>query len=291
MNVVHAGIVLLLALWAAAACAAERGIYTVVDGDARVLRKTTWYRLEAGARAEAADIVDVGEHGQVQIELPRGAAISIMGPALAYVGDAATGDPKALPTSGLTLLRGWLKAANTAKAPPLRLDLPGSALRIADGIVVVHCDPVHTEFFVESGRASVITAAARGREQVKEAGEGEFWHRSGDRAFENDDRPSQAFVVAMPRALRDPLPHLAGRFEAASPALPAGREVTFAEAEPWLAGPMRRIFARRFAPRLSDPAFRSAAAAARPMPEWDRTLHPERYPPPDTADVPASPRQ
>jgi hypothetical protein len=291
MNVLHAGIVLLLALWAAAASAAERGIYTVVDGDSRVLRKTTWYRLEAGARAEAADVVDAGEHGQVQIELPGGSAISIVGPALAYVGETGTADPKAVPMSGLTLLRGWLKAANAAKAPALRLDLPGSALRIADGIVVVHCDPVQTEFFVESGRANVMTPAARGKEQLKEAREGEFWHRSGDRAFENDDRPSQPFVAAMPRALRDPLPHLASRFEAAPPALPAGRDVTFAEAEPWLAGPMRRIFARRFAPRLSDPAFRGAAAAARPVPEWDRTLHPERYPPRDSADAPASPRR
>ena len=49
------------------------GIYTVVDGDVRVLRGTLWYRLEPGARAENGDVVDAGEHAQVQLELSRAA--------------------------------------------------------------------------------------------------------------------------------------------------------------------------------------------------------------------------
>ena len=287
MNVLHAAVVLLLALWSTAACAVERGIgiFTIVDGDARVLRKTTWYRLEAGAHAEPGDVLDVGERAQVQIELPRGTAISALGPALAYLPEAKV-DPKALPP--FMLMRGWIKATNTAKAPPLRLDLPSSALRVDDGIVVVHCDAMHVEFFVESGRASLLTTVARGKEQARDATEGEFWHKSGDRAFETDDRPSQAFIAAMPRALRDRLPALASHFEGAPPALSAGREITFAEAEPWLSGSARRIFARRFAARLADPAFRSAAAAHN-VPEWDRALHPERYKPRDT-DATASPQ-
>src|SRR5690348_4187229 len=114
MNVVHAGVALLLALWAAAACAAERGIYTVVDGDSRVLRKTTWYRLEAGARVEPGDVVDVVERGQVQLELPRGGTLSAVGPALVYVNEASS-DAKAAPAPEVTLQRGWLKAAATPK--------------------------------------------------------------------------------------------------------------------------------------------------------------------------------
>ena len=90
----------------------------------------------------------------------------------------------------------------------------------------------------------------------------------------------------MPRALRDRLPSLASRFEATPAPLTAGREVAYAEAEPWLAGATRKAFARRFASRLSDPAFRAAAAAARPpVPEWDRALHPERYKPRETEDA------
>ena len=121
MNVVHAGAFLLLALCAFTACAADRGIYTVVDGDARVLRKTTWYRLEPGARAEEGDVIDVGEHEQVQIELPHGTAFSIIGPALVHAAALPGDDAKPGAATELTLLRGWYKASNTAKAPPLRL--------------------------------------------------------------------------------------------------------------------------------------------------------------------------
>lgn len=283
MNVRHAGTVLLLALWAFTACAAERAIYTVVDGDARVLRKTTWYRLEAGARAESGDIIDAGEHQQVQLELPQGGALSIVGPALAYVADLPEG-VKAKAGTEVTLMRGWFKASSTAKSLPLALGLQAAGLRLADGIVVVHSDAARTEFFVERGRASLATPGPRGKEISREANEGEYWHRTGDRAFETDDRPSSAFVSAMPRGLRDALPSLASRFDVAPPPLATGREITFAEAEPWLSGTMRRTFARRFAPRLADPAFRADAAAVRTIPEWDRTLHPERYRPREAAE-------
>jgi hypothetical protein len=208
-----------------------------------------------------------------------------VGPALVQAAELPSDDGKSAAAAELTLLRGWFKASN-AKAPPLRLALPSSALRVAEGIAVVHCDAAHSEFFVESGRVTLTTPAARGREVAREAREGEFWDRTGDRAFETDDHPPPAFIAAMPRALRDRLPSLASRFEAAPGPLTAGREVTFAEAEPWLTGATRKAFARRFAPRLADPAFRASAAAARPpVPEWDRMLHPERYRPRESGDA------
>lgn len=282
MKRVPAAAALLLALWAVSVPAAERAVYTLVDGDVRVLRKTTWYRLEPGARIESGDVLDVAERAQLQLEPAGATVIGIIGPAFGYVEDARSG-AKTPPAAQFTLVRGWLKAANGAKAPPVRIELPSSALRVDNGIVVVHCDAMHTEFFVESGRATLLTSAVgRGKEQAREAGEGEYWHKAGDRAFVTDERLSQAFVAAMPRTLRDALPTLASRFDGAPPTLAAGRDVSYAEAEPLLAGASRRAFARRFAPRLSDPAFRTAAAAARPgVPEWDRTLHPERYRPRD----------
>ena len=72
--------VLLLALGAAVAQAAERGIYTLVDGDARVLRGATWYALVPGARAEEGDVVDAGERAAVQLEFAQGGALNIAGP-------------------------------------------------------------------------------------------------------------------------------------------------------------------------------------------------------------------
>jgi hypothetical protein len=88
----------------------------------------------------------------------------------------------------------------------------------------------------------------------------------------------------MPRPYRDALPALADHFPEA-PALTAGREITFAEAEPWLSGPARRAFVKRFTPRLTDAAFR-AGVTARPaaFPEWDRILHPEKYRPKEAGE-------
>ena len=289
MNVVHAGTVLLLALCAFTAFtarAAERGIYTVVDGDVRVLRKITWYRLEPGARADDGDVVDVREHEQVQLELGSGTTLSIIGPALVHAAALPAHDAKPRTAADVTLLRGWCKASSTEKSAPLRLALTGGALALADGIIVVHADPGHTEFFVESGRVRLVMPAPKGKEVARDATEGEFWHRTGDRAFETDDRPSSSFITAMPHELRDPMPELASRFQSAPPPLVAGREVTFAEAQPWLSGASRRAFARRFAPRLADRAFRAEAAAAPAVPEWDRTLHPERYRPRDADSAP-----
>jgi len=288
MNVRQAGTVLLLALWAFTASAAERALYTVVDGNARVLRKTTWYRLEAGTPVENGDVIDAGEHEQVQLELPHGGALCLTGPALAYLAELPGAGAKPGASTEVTLLRGWFKAASTPKSPPLALGLQAAGLRLADGIVVVHSDPARTEFFVEAGRVRLVTPAPRGKETVRDASEGEYWHRSGDRVFEADDRPSTAFVAAMPRALRDALPSLASRFDGPPPTLAAGREITFAEAGPWLAGATRPAFTRRLAPRLADREFRAAAAAAPRIPEWDRNLHPERYRQNDAADAAAS---
>jgi hypothetical protein len=163
--------------------------------------------------------------------------------------------------------------------------LPTASVIAGNGVLVVHGDEALAEIYVESGDARIATPAVRGRNNAREAHEGEYWRRTGDRAFETEERPPGAFIAAMPRDLRDALPALASHFPGPPPELPAGREVTFVEAAPWLTGPERKVFARRFAPRLRDPAFRVEAAAARTIPEWDRTLHPERYRPPEsTAD-------
>ena len=83
----------------------------------------------------------------------------------------------------------------------------------------------------------------------------------------------------MPRHFVDPLPALAAKLRS-KPALAIDREISFAEAEPWIAGRDRAVFEKRFAGRLRDPAFRNAVlphVARYPM--WDRLLHPEKYVP------------
>ncbi|HSC98210.1 MAG TPA: hypothetical protein VLI21_04865 [Casimicrobiaceae bacterium] len=65
------------------ACAADAAIYTLVEGDARVLRGTTWLKLVPGGGVEG-DIVEAEEHANVQLELSGGAAIDMHGPAALF---------------------------------------------------------------------------------------------------------------------------------------------------------------------------------------------------------------
>jgi hypothetical protein len=63
------------------ALAADAGRYTIVDGDARVLRGVTWFVLVPGAALQEGDVLDVGAGAVVQVELARGALLSTGAPA------------------------------------------------------------------------------------------------------------------------------------------------------------------------------------------------------------------
>jgi hypothetical protein len=278
-------VALLLALATASASAADAGIYTIVDGEARVLRGTRWFRLAEGARIQDGDVVEVGERAQLQLEWVDGATVNLHGPGLVHAGIVAAGDGKAPAVAEMQVLRGWLKAAAPGKRP-LRLRLPAMTAEIASGIIVLHGDARLAELFVESGTAKV-SIPVRGKDApAREAKADEYIMRTGDRALVAESRPPPAFLSAMPREFRDALPNLARQFVQAPSALAEGHELTLAEAEPWLSGPGRRVFVKRFTPRLADPEFRSAVAA-RPaaFPEWDRILHPEKYRPKDASDA------
>jgi hypothetical protein len=79
----------------------------------------------------------------------------------------------------------------------------------------------------------------------------------------------------MPRHFRDPLPARAAQYQVARVQLVADRPISYAEAEPWLTGPYRRIFLKRLQPRLGDPEFRGPAMAKlQAYPEWQAALTP-----------------
>jgi hypothetical protein len=275
----------LLVLFAVSAAAAEAGIYTIVDGDVRVLRETAWFRLVPGARARDGDIVDaINAYSQVQLEWTGGGVMNLQGPALVHTGAVVAADNKS-GAAELLVRRGSIKAVAGKRA--MRLRLPNATLDFVDAIVVARGDAEHSELFVESGSARFVPVAARGKVATAlEAKSGEYLERVGDRAAVAQPRPPQAFVAALPRQFRDALPALAANF-AEEPELVRGREITLAEAEPWLApGASRRTFVRRFTPRLSDPAFRAGVnARITAYPEWDLILHPEKYRPKETVPV------
>jgi hypothetical protein len=258
--------------------AADAGRYTIVDGDARVLRGVTWFVLVPGAALQEGDVVDVGDGAMVQAELSRGAIVSIGGPAAAYAA--------ALPAKGPAdwiFTRGWAKVRGL-RASPLRLRSQILELDIADGIVVAHLDPAQSAAFVEQGSALASVPAARGKSApAGDVRDGEFVLRVAERPATFGDRAPPAFVTAMPRYMRDALPAMIAQFQGRAPVLRAGRDASFAEAEPWLSGVTRATFVRRFAPRLKDAEFRVAAAEhADGLPEWRHVLRPE--PPPSTDD-------
>jgi hypothetical protein len=122
--------------------------------------------------------------------------------------------------------------------------------------------------------------AANGADRAaRDLKSGEYASKSATGALATGLRVPKVFIDAMPRHFVDALPTLADRIKT-KPTLVVDHEITYAEAEPWLATRDRAVFEKRFASRLRDPAFRSAALpnlARYPM--WDRMLNPEKYAP------------
>lgn len=270
-----------LAFAAAPARAADAGVYSIVEGESLVLRGATWFKLVPGTRFQEGDLIEATERAQVQVELTSGGALNLIGPATLYAAAVPMRDDKLAGKMEFMLPRGWLKLVAKAPATGVRMRFSVETFDLTDGIVVVRAATNSIELFLEAGAATISDLPARGRENVaRDAKAGEFWSRSGDRPFFVEQRAPPSFVTAMPRHLLDPLPSFAGKFKTASGELAVDHEITYAEAQPWLTGPYRKTFLKRFRPRLSDPAFRDAVNAnIAAYPEWDRILHPEKYRP------------
>jgi len=265
---------LLLSLLVAAHAGAQPALVTLAEGAPKVLRGATWYKLVPGIALEDADIVTVGPR-QLQVETATGSIVNVTGDATIVVSLGKDGG------LALTMPAGFAKVA--AKMPPVRLRTPQLEVMAGDAIVVVHADPV--EVFVEAGTAKMTDAAGTPRDAKR----GEYWAKSGTTLASRPLAP-KAFVDALPRNYIDPLPALASRIKS-KPALVADHDITFAEAEPWLAGKDRAVFEKRFVARLRDPVFRKAVAptVAR-YPMWDRILNPEKYAP-KTDESKATPKE
>jgi hypothetical protein len=256
----------------AASAAPEIGVVTLVEGEARLLRGATWYKLVPGAHVDEGDIIEALERAQAQLEFTAGTAMNLVGAGSVYVTPAKSGTPI------LSLPNGWLKVA--AKAPGVRVHAAPFDVVTADGILVMHAQGPVAEFFVEAGSVRFFEVSANGADGAsRDAKRGEYWTKSATVGFTTVPRAPRTFVDAMPRHFADPLPAFAARMKS-RPVLVVDHEITYAEAEPWLAGRDRAVFERRFASRLRDPAFRKAVEPfVTRYPSWDRALHPEKYAP------------
>src|SRR5215475_10021515 len=144
-----------LALVSVTLChAAETGVVTVLDGSARVLRGSTWYKLVEGARVQDGDVIEAAERAQVQLEVATGDVINAAGPAsllLAGIGPRVGKQGAA----EFYLPQGWVKLAAKPPGPPLRLRTPLGVVEGSEAVAVVRASASALEIFVESGTARV----------------------------------------------------------------------------------------------------------------------------------------
>jgi len=269
-------------------CGADVGVVTILDGNARVLRGVSWYKLIEGARMQDGDVIDAADHAQVQIELSAGPVVSFVGSTELFTAAAGSREGKQATPTELYLTHGWLKLVVKPGGSALRVRSPSGTVSTGDGVAVIHADAETLEAFVERGNVKLI-------EPSKTAGEGaahdlkggDFAIRASDRPFASAGAAPQAFVAAMPRQFRDPLPSRAQLYQVSHVQLVVDRPISYAEAEPWLNGPYRHAFLKRLQPRLTDPEFRtSASAKGQAYPEWHSVLVPEENPPADKAAAP-----
>ena len=288
MRIVCWSLAVSLAFAASPAGAADAGIVTIADGSARVLRGTVWYKLVAGAPFQEGDVIEAGDRTTVQVELASGGTLNLVGPGSLYGAVLPQAGGKEPIEFGLD--RGWLKFAAATPGAGARLRTPSAVVFVNEAIIVAHQESRLFELFVETGSARLSEAGRTGRDgPPHDAKAGEYWSRDGDKPFTSERRAPVRFVASMPRHLIDKLATLAAKFKGNKPPLAVDREITLAEADSWLAGPYRRAFARRLGGRLADPTFRKAVEAnIAAYPDFDRVLHPEKYPVGATAPVPGA---
>jgi hypothetical protein len=265
-------------LVASALChAADLGVATIVDGSARVLRGANWYKLVEGARIQDGDVINSAERSQVQVEFVAGPIVSFAGPTDIYAVGAGSREGKQPAPAEIYLPQGWLKFSVKAGGTALRVRTPAGSIAASDAVAVVHAEAEALEAFTEQGSARLIEpgkGAADGA--AHELKGGDFAIRATDRPFATAGAAPQKFVAAMPRYFRDPLPARAAQYQVARVQLVVDRPISYAEAEPWLAGPYRRVFLKRLQPRLADAEFRAPVVAKlQAYPEWQTALAPQ----------------
>jgi len=247
--------------------AAEAGVVTVLDGSVRLLRGAIWYKLVEGARVQNGDVIEAAERAQVQIEVSTGDVLNAAGPASLLL--------TSLPREGkqpaeLYMPQGWLKLAVKPPGAPLRVRTPLGVLDGGNAVAVVRTAPNALDIFVESGNARISGGGEAGS---VEARGGDFVSRTSDRPFAVAGVAPQTFVTTLPRYFMSSLPSRAEYFRTTRVDITVDRPISYAEAEPWLAGPYRSVFIKRLQPRLADPAFRAAVtASAQSYPEWSAAL-------------------
>ncbi|WP_238535548.1 hypothetical protein [Pseudomonas sp. PAMC 25886] len=252
------------------AAPATIAVISFAEKPLHLIRATTLYTIGAGTRLQGGDILQTGGTG-IQIE-GLAPAIVALGPDTRIL--IATNSKAAQ----INLLSGWLKLQPVAASAhaSLAVNAGGLAFNVTNSASVIHVGPRQSEMFVEDGRQPVTELDNHGKAgRTLTLNHEDFAQRAGDAPLKTTARPEQAFVDALPRPFLDPLVALGKKIPAA-PALKKERDVTYEDIAPWVVSPLnlsQQMLASRFAPRLTDPAFRQAVKTNRGgVLEWEIEL-------------------
>lgn len=264
----------LLACPLAAVAADPVATITLLEGQVAMVRGVTRYALAEGVGLQSGDIIEVGDKGLAQIEFAEGAALAL-GPGTRMLAVSIT---QGKPAGGdFYALRGALKLSGVKKGTHFRIATPLFALQPVEGAAVLVVGGGEGSVFVESGDARLTAAPASLRLKG-----GDFFTRKAGQKGAVAPRPSPAFIGELPRLFLDPLPSRLARYKERQVQPRQLEAASYTEVEAWLKAPpeVRRPLVERFAPRASDPAFRSALVSnLRFHPEWDPILYPEKRSP------------
>ena len=235
-----------------------------------------------GMNVRQGDIIENSEGGFVQLEFANGAIVALGPASRLYVFQYATGEASSGQTVALdvVMLNGWLKGESTAGKRLYRYRSPMLVVTTTGGAMVVRSNQNACDVFVESGSASISEVNQSGNaRQTIAAKVGQFVSRQKGADATSLPRPSATFREAVPKQFRDTLPSRLAHFAGKSIEPKTEHPVSYEEIQQWLTIPSawRRGFAERFAPRLSDPAFRKQIELhVGEYPEWEPILHPKR---------------
>jgi hypothetical protein len=260
------------------------GTVTILEGQALILRGNGRMHAAEGVRLEPGDIVETAPATFAQVELADRAVVQL-GPATRVLINATTVRQKT--ERWLYLLDGWIKLASTkrdsAAGPGFDLRSLTFELPAAAAVLVLHSTPAELRLFVEAGEMR-IAERQQGAPVVVNLRPGDYYQRKPPARGSVATSVSPAFVDAMPRGFRDPIPSRLERFRARQVQPKDAPAFAYADVQDWLkAEPsVRRPLMQRWRSNARDPAFRAALVAnLASHPEWDPILFPEKYKPKD----------
>ncbi len=273
---------LFLAGWlaggAAAHAAAPRiALLTVLDGDAQVLRDDGKYAAAEGLALQAGDILATGPQTRLlRVEYPDGHAVAFGPDTQALLEPHLSGDAA---NASVYLLSGWAKM-NAAKAQAAALAGPALDVASSGGAAVVSWPTAAASgpamIFAESGALQLQARGGMGAPATLAAGQ-MLTLAAGGTKPELSQRPTPAFVQAMPRAFMDSLPSRAAAFQGKDVAPKRLGALAYADVQPWIdAEPaLRKAFVKRWRALAHDTDFRRGLVAGlKAHPEWEPVLYP-----------------